>query len=209
MTYVVPSHSRNHIHTTYTYQIRITANLSNREPWNPEKPNTAGPEGAFALLPLPCHYYVQSLGSNATYEVFDRSKSTIVRRGTGLAHMEANYGSFFPTSGYGLTIGNDNGVRLLLTGGKFLIGPIVTDSYIIAFRDPEGRGIFTLHYIQMVNVNFDACAGHLLWLIIVFLLRVEVNISADPTSFSIRFIFLNGALVSRTSLVVWSHTELR
>ena len=56
--------------------IRITANLSNREPWNPEKPNTAGPEGAFALLPLPCHYYVQSLGSNATYEVFDRSKST-------------------------------------------------------------------------------------------------------------------------------------
>ena len=112
----------------------------------------------------------------------------IVRRGTGLAHMEANYGSFFPTSWiWSQTIGNDNGFRLLLTGGKFLIGPIVTDSYIIAFRDPERSWNFhtTLH-TDVVNVNFDACAGTLS---LVAHHRfsssaLRVNISADPTSFS-------------------------
>ena len=181
------SHAHTHTHT-HTHQIRITANLSNREPWNPEKPNTAGPEGVFSLLPLPCHYYVQSLGSNATYEVFDRSKSTIVRRGTGLAHMEANYGSFFPTSWIWSQTISDN-VRLLLTGGKFLIGPIVTDSYIIAFRDRERSWNFhtTLH-TDVVNVNFDACAGTLSLVahhrFSFSSSELRVNISADPTSFS-------------------------
>ena len=113
-----------------------------------------------------------------------------MRRGTGLAHMEANYGSFFPTSWiWSQTIGNDNGVRLLLTGGKFLIGPIVTDSYIIAFRDPERSWNFhtTLH-TDVVNVNFDACAGTLSLVahhrFSFSSSELRVNISADPTSFS-------------------------
>jgi hypothetical protein len=78
-----------------------------RLPWDRTHPDGPGPEGWVGKIGklLPCHYYVQSFGSPARYEIRGPSSSAAgasgaggpwTQAGDGLLHMEANYGRGFP-----------------------------------------------------------------------------------------------------------------
>ena len=80
--------------------VSLVANMSSpRVPWSPSHPDTAGPEGWLARTRLlPCHYFVHSFASPATYTL-RRPRGTIGASADGgaTAHIERNWGRSFPT----------------------------------------------------------------------------------------------------------------
>ncbi len=126
--------------------LRIVANVSGpRVPWDARRPDDAGPEGWLSRTGLlPCHYFVHSFGSRASYAVWDdgRPRGPPRLSGTALTHIERNWGDAFPTGWVWAQAAGANGSAfVVLTGGRFVIGPLTTDSYVIGLRVPSrGRG---------------------------------------------------------------------
>jgi hypothetical protein len=75
---------------------KFSAIIKGRRAWNEASPNSKdGPEGWLGRTGLlPCHYSVQSLGSIAEYKVEMPGGGS--SQGTGVAHVETNYGVAFP-----------------------------------------------------------------------------------------------------------------
>lgn len=128
--------------------VRLVANMSGaRVPWDPRRPDAAGPEGWLSRTGLlPCHYFVHSFGSRATYSLWTggRHSSTATRRptlaGRARAHVERNWGDAFPTGWVWAQASAAHGrAYLVLTGGRFVIGPLTTDSYVIGLRVPAAE----------------------------------------------------------------------
>lgn len=115
--------------------LTLHANSSARLPWSTDKPDGPGPEGwtSHASALLPCHYYVQSLGSHATYHLEaavggdGRAMTPAIHSGHGLAHLETNYGSHFPSGWiWSQAVAESGGERvsLLFAHLDFGIGPL-------------------------------------------------------------------------------------
>jgi hypothetical protein len=137
--------------------LRVVANVSGpRVPWSGGgRVDHDGPEGWLARTGLlPCHYFVHSFGSAAKYELWPRSPQQYQRgrraplaaplKGRALTHIERNYGDAFPTGWvWGQAAAPAGDAFLILTGGRFIIGPLTTHSYVIglrATRPPMGPG---------------------------------------------------------------------
>lgn len=97
----------------------------------------AGPEGWLSRTGLlPCHYFVHSFGSPASYQL-RRWGETSPPLARALVHMERNYGEAFPTGYTWAQATAPNGSAFLVaTGGLFVIGPVTSLTYIIGFRAP-------------------------------------------------------------------------
>jgi len=98
---------------------------------------TAGPEGWLSRTPLlPCHYFVHSFGSPATYRLRHGAVRSRVDA-AAVVHMERNYGEAFPV-GYTWAQASapNRAAFLVVTGGLFVIGPLTTLTYVIGFRAP-------------------------------------------------------------------------
>ena len=132
--------------------MRLVANASGtRVPWDARSPDTYGPEGWLSRTGLlPCHYFVHSFGSRTQYALWHRrntQNNALWNRPTGIGseaplligeartHVERNWGDSFPTGWVWAqaALPNDS-AYLVLTGGRFKIGPLTTDSYIIGLR---------------------------------------------------------------------------
>ena len=121
--------------------IVVQAQLAHRVPWDRAAPDSAGPEGwlAGAEGVLPTHYYVQTLASQASFNLTQLTKSgravgTAVS-GRGFAHQEANWGGTFPTAwvwAEGMTA--DGTAQLVVTAGEFDIAGITAQQAIVAVR---------------------------------------------------------------------------
>mmetsp|Transcript_15599 Transcript_15599/g.19982 ORF Transcript_15599/g.19982 Transcript_15599/m.19982 type:complete len:483 (+) Transcript_15599:73-1521(+) len=122
-------------------EIAINATFMNREPWSKDRPNEDGPEGwiSKASFLLPCHYFVHSLASPTSYTMKitngSGELSDKIIHGKGHTHMEANYGDSFPEGwSWAQGVSEDGKIQFILTGGKFVIGPFTTNTWIIGFR---------------------------------------------------------------------------
>lgn len=134
--------------------LRLTASLTGRVPWDSSRPN-AGPEGWVGSLPgplLPTHYFVRTLSSQASYSVDGQS-------GRGIAHQEANSGMRFPVAFVWAQAVADEGLSLLLTGGKFTVAGITTLQYIIAYRSQKKHWNFRSIDLDKIVAVADACSG--------------------------------------------------
>jgi hypothetical protein len=118
--------------------VRVAANVSGpRVPWSEgARADRDGPEGWLARTGLlPCHYFVHSFGSPSSYALWRAGRARRPQRGRALAHVERNYGDAFPTGWvWGQAASAAADAFLVLTGGRFVIGPLTTYSYIIGLR---------------------------------------------------------------------------
>lgn len=136
--------------------LKIEASLTNRIPWDAACRDTCGPEGWAGRLPsglLPTHYFVHSLGSTAAYAVNGL-------RGSGFAHQEANYGSFFPSAWTWVQgVSSDGASQLLLTGGAFTVAELTARQFLLAYRSPRFHWDFRSVDLDHIVTQVDACQG--------------------------------------------------
>lgn len=177
--------------------LRLNATVTGpRVAWRADAPDTAGPEGWLARTGLlPCHYFVHSFGSRAHYSLRQRGRiggerhgERTLAKGSALAHIERNWGDTFPVGWvWAQAAARDGAAFLVLTGGRFIIGPLTTDSYVIGLRAPA-QGLFwdfrSTDLDRVVDVR-RPCEGTL------FLnatsrggrRRIELLLAAPPGSF--------------------------
>lgn len=150
--------------------LSLAANVSSpRAPWDRKRPDRAGPEGWLGATGLlPCHYFVHTFRSPATYWLGGSSRST-GRGGRGVAHIERNYGEAFPSGWVWAQACTEGGTLcLVLTGGLFVVGPLTTRTYILALRGQPANSTATLDWTfrttdaDRVSEVREACQGRLL-----------------------------------------------
>lgn len=91
---------------------------------------------------LPCRYTVHTLGTPARYDLrapgglANNGGTALELHGCGSAHLETNHGESFPQGWlYAQGTGVD-GAKLVLTGGRFVIGPVTTVTWLLCLRLP-------------------------------------------------------------------------
>jgi hypothetical protein len=148
-----------------SYSVHVTTRR--RVPWSDSRPNSDGPEGT--LFPrargalLPCHYFVHSLGSEATYKLTPTAQSAPSISGTGFAHLEANYGSAFPHSWIWTQGVAPGGIaHFAATALALEVGSAeLADIFAVAYRSPSLNITFRTPDLDLVKLQRDACAGQL------------------------------------------------
>lgn len=104
------------VELTLPGQVSVQIETSDRIPWNWRVPE-ASPEGNLALLPVPLHWHVHSLGSQARYELTQWDPQGAMHRveGDGYAHLEKNWQTEFP-EGWVWVQGHAEGNRAQIVG---------------------------------------------------------------------------------------------
>jgi len=162
--------------------LTLRATTTHRLPWSSAKPDGPGPEGWLARLHalLPCHYYVQSLGSDAEYEIRGSAVEGGSLYGRGVAHLEANYGRSFPDAWIwsqsvrgsreggardGAREGGEAEAALLLAHMEIGLGPLRINQSIVTLRVKDADGGLELTFRQAdldyIHLESEACAGSL------------------------------------------------
>lgn len=163
----------------------LRAQLSHRVPWSSAAPNSAGPEGWPAGLPvdlLPCNYYVHTLASQVKYTL-DFTEGQESLEGSGFGHMETNYGKSFPSAWiWAEGISPSGQEQLLLSSIKL---PPVKLGFL-GYRSRKFAWDFRSLDLDSFQIRFDSKAG---WIRLVarrVLPEQElfINMTAAPRSFS-------------------------
>ncbi len=140
-------------------QVEVRAEWQGKIGWNSFF-TPVGPEGVLAGLPLPLHWHVESLGSNAEYQYTIHPEGQTAT-GSGYAHQEKNWGSAFPKAwvwSQGIDAGNE--AQFVLGGGDVVLGPTTMRAWIAGFRSPEISLDFNYYTPGTVfQTRIDACAG--------------------------------------------------
>jgi hypothetical protein len=142
--------------------VDLTIRTTNRIPWDVNDP-LAGPEGFLTSLPLPLHWYIQSLGSDAEYEYTlygEDGEETV--SGTGYAHLEKNWQKEFPI-GWVWTqgIAENNEAQFVASIAKVDLGNgTIIDPWIVGYRSPAVSWNFQFFVPGSVATTvMDPCAG--------------------------------------------------
>jgi len=157
-----------------------------RVPWSEKKPNGDGPESYLAHLQalLPCHYFVHSLASEATYTL-ESSVGKKDKQGKGFVHLETNYGQAFPSAwAWGEGVSFDGETQFVFTAGKFTIGGINAANFAFAFRSPERNLTFRSPDLNQFAMNDQACKGVLRLEAYDIMHKVVLDLSAEISTFS-------------------------
>mmetsp|Transcript_21879 Transcript_21879/g.61166 ORF Transcript_21879/g.61166 Transcript_21879/m.61166 type:complete len:375 (+) Transcript_21879:83-1207(+) len=168
---------------TFPSGFSVSATLSRRVPWDSSCPDECGPEGWTSHVParlVPTHYFVHTLASNAVYSVNGEN-------GVGFAHQEANYGGYFPTAWVWVQGVAGNGeTTLLLTGGEFTVAGATVKQFIVGYRSQRFKWNFRGVDLDQVRATIDGCASTLKISAVSVCRqrRLEIEVSAPPTSFS-------------------------
>jgi hypothetical protein len=151
--------------------LRLNATIRGpRVAWDDRRPDHAGPEGWLSRTGLlPCHYFVHSFGSPTSYSLWHGRRRPRLSSAAALAHIERNWGDSFPSGWvWAQATATDGRAFLILTGGRFVIGPLTTDSFVIGLRaSVRGGGGEKLRWdfrttdLDRVAELRDPCAGRL------------------------------------------------
>jgi len=142
--------------------VDINIQTTNRIPWDLGDP-LAGPEGFLTGIPLPLHWYIQSLGSDAQYEYTlygDGGPETF--RGTGYAHLEKNWQKEFPIGWvWAEGIAEDNEAQFVASIAMVDLGNnVIIDPWIVGYRAPGVSWNFQFFIPGSVaTTEMDPCAG--------------------------------------------------
>lgn len=142
--------------------VDVGIRTAGRIPWDVRDP-LAGPERFLSSLPLPLHWYVQSLGSDAEYEytVYGEGDPKTVG-GTGYAHLEKNWQKEFPIGWVWIQgIAEHNEAQVVGSIAKVDLGNnTVIDPWIVGYRSPAISWDFQFFIPGSVAITeMDACAG--------------------------------------------------
>jgi len=166
----------------------IVMHLDHRVPWDRFIPDGPGPEGWLSFFPhlLPCHYYVETMGSYVTYAISNPSKQIDVKGSGEYGHQETNYGQKFPNA-WVWASGTDGVTHFVLSGGRIVIDGKETETWVFAFRSGNMSMNFNSIDGDQMDTSLDPCIG-------VFLLYAEhmvwpynfmdVNITFNVRTFS-------------------------
>ncbi|RZA24665.1 MAG: hypothetical protein EOP10_09200 [Proteobacteria bacterium] len=142
-----------------------------------------GPEGYLAVLPVPLHWYVESLASPTHYSVKVGQEETI--EGDGLAHLEKNWGQVFPKAWnwlQGLSVTDD--AQIALGGGAVGLGPVDLHAWLAGYRSPKEN--WTIRFsdpLTKITTEQDPCAGEFHFKAKRPGLEVEIDAKANPDTF--------------------------
>lgn len=132
--------------------LRISLVLSQRTPWSASDP-FAGPMGVFAAFSsfLPLNWRVHSTASKAAYSISVAGRTL---HGTGVSHLEKNWGKAFPEGwiwSQSFAGTGENKTSLCLAGGRVLPG---VQAYLIGYRSPSLQWDFRPPYAMMLGSWF-------------------------------------------------------
>jgi len=148
-----------------------------------------GPEGWAGRLPfIGLHWYVFSLKSNAKYKFVDVDGS--IRQGTGVAHMEKNWGTNFPSAWiWAEGVDHTSGFKFALAGGIAVIAGLpVPNAYLIGYRSKQLKMNFRPQDPALFRPKIDSCNGVFEIIASNFNQYVEIKITAPNSTFS----YVNG-----------------
>ncbi|CAI5509637.1 unnamed protein product [Closterium sp. Naga37s-1] len=193
--------SRGFNHTAVDIRVggsRLQANLTNQRHWNPSDPG-AGPEGwaaqASQLVPgglgeLPCRWFVNSLGSTASYRFWNESEGVEVE-GRGWAHEEKNWGAYFPAGHVWMQgMSSDNTVQLVGAGAFFRFAslPSLPSPLILSLGLRTPHHSFDFRSIDPLTSfsppTIDSCSGRFSLAARTPTAALRVRVRAAPSSFS-------------------------
>ena len=162
----------------------FTAEIGAPVPWDG---SGLGPEGWLARLPLPLHWFVYSTYSHVTYR-WTNHKTGEQMIGTGVAHMEKNWGRSFP-EGWLWTQGTKmpNKIHFALGTGPINFGsfPWPISGHLAGYRNPEKTLYLTFRPDNsIITVVKDSCNGSTRFTIKSFRYRIHLHITAPTNTFS-------------------------
>ena len=163
-------------------KVRLRAKFGRPEPLFPSRP-WVGPEGAAANLPfIWSHWFVYSTGSNTDYQLTTEGSSL---SGSGVSHMEKNYGSAFPASWVWLHAMTEGGAnRLSVAGGPAPVPVIQPEVWSVSLKTKSLDWVF-LPGIKDITVKreSDPCQGKFNFTINNPGRRLTVSAKAKPEGF--------------------------
>lgn len=167
-----------------TVDVRIET--FDRIPWDRRFP-AAGPEGLLMFLPVPLHWYIHSLGSEATYSytLSDAVPSRTVS-GEGYAHLEKNWQKEFPLGWVWVQgIAEDNCVQVVISLARVALDEETTIMpWIAGYRSEGLQWDFRFHLPDAaLTLEMDACAGTLSMTARDLFRTLRVEAAAPPDSF--------------------------
>lgn len=179
--------------------VELRMNITSRVPWSEIHRDVSGPESFFTYTNLlPCRYFVQSLESKAIYDV---GTATQRSKGQGVAHIETNYGSFFPSAWtWNQAIAAGQQFSLCMVGGEFDIGPFAPMTWCLCLRHGDDRK----YYRTVLFDRFDYCVNGTAKTIEVFARRrwdeiTRIKLSAPSWAFGEPLFAPTGMLLARPS----------
>jgi len=119
--------------------VDVKIGTRNRLPWNPRIPEL-GPEGYLVYAPLPLHWHVHSLGSDADYEYTVHSGATPrTVAGSGYAHLEKNWQQEFPEAWvWAQGVAPDNEAQFVFSTANVTLSAGSSFSpWIVGYRSPR------------------------------------------------------------------------
>ncbi|KAK9806941.1 hypothetical protein WJX72_008185 [[Myrmecia] bisecta] len=163
------------------YQISVEA-AGPPVPWNPEG---TGPEGQLARISfLPLHWFVHSLATPVQYSV--AGPNGLLSEGKGLAHMEKNWGSYFPDA-WVWGQGAASQVKLAFAGGVIPLGTklVKPSVWVVGLRTESLSWDFSPLFpnTALFWPRIDACNGEFELEAVQLTHLVKIKVKADPNSF--------------------------
>jgi hypothetical protein len=165
--------------------IEVHADLGPRLPYNATIP-WLGPEGLVEFLPIiPLHWFVSSLGSQAsyTYTMLDVQGTKV--ESSGYAHQESNWGTTFPPAWiWSEGINATNSRQFALSGGELTINGTALTTWLVAYHSPIIQWQFrpTLPGTEYIT-SIDACSGTFSITAKDLLRKLVINATAQPDTF--------------------------
>ncbi|KAF2447469.1 hypothetical protein P171DRAFT_225838 [Karstenula rhodostoma CBS 690.94] len=121
--------------TTYTLEApewSLNATSTSRTPWFPEQ-SSSTPESWLVHLPLPLHWHVHSLSSQAEYHLEIPSRD-VDEKDTAALHQEKNWANSFPSAHTWAQARDPSTARgICLAGGKIL----GMHAFLLGYRSPK------------------------------------------------------------------------
>lgn len=168
--------------------LKVTLKLAGHTPWLPRKP-FSGPMGYIANLwnLLPLCWHVRSISSHAEYDISHAGRQL---SGTGIAHVEKNWGVSFPRGWIwcqAFPSASSEGRSICLAGGTALPG---VHAYLIGYRSPKVNWDFRPPYSMAIgpispflSVQIDSQHGTIRLATWTLKRKLCINITAPPDSF--------------------------
>jgi hypothetical protein len=181
-------------------------------PWAPGRDGPEGPAARLGQL-LSLHWYVLSTGTPVSYNITDLSSNASLA-GSGLAHMEKNWGAGFPgrwlwAQGQGgeeagkqgggggagaaaaaaAAAGGGGGATFVLAGGPvplaFLPAALSPRLFQFTYQSPGfNLSLDPLYPALPTSLSADGCAGTIKLSLTALLHTVHIDIAAEPRSFA-------------------------
>ncbi|MBN2108989.1 MAG: hypothetical protein JW832_16305 [Deltaproteobacteria bacterium] len=145
-------------------EVEISIRTENRLPWDAKRP-AMGPEGLLMFLPVPLHWYVHSLASDASYSYsLSGAEQQGPVSGTGYAHLEKNWQREFPAGWvWAQGIAENNRAQFVISQADIALkGGAGFRPWILGYRSDDLHWDFRFHIPgATLATDLDPCAGTL------------------------------------------------